>query len=265
VLARRRRIDRLTDRVTALLVTTAVLFGLAAAAELGRYLVLLRNRTRLIQPVLLLASDLSVYLTAGLALVVALPTAVALVGWLVRTRRTAYERAGRRDPRSLRLLLCGCLIPVVNLLWPGVLLIELARQQGSDPRTLRAVRFWWCAWVLNGAMVVAALCWRTAHTLQAQADGVIFTGYTDLVAVGVAALSLWLVRRCEGRDLRGRLQSPKRWVPAPGPVAPVIEPVHPIAEPADRADDPAVGNNDGAVASSAVASTAVPHAVARTP
>ncbi|MCM6776900.1 DUF4328 domain-containing protein [Nocardia sp. CDC159] len=239
------RLAGLTDRVAGLLLTTAVLFGVAAGAELGRYLILLHNRTRLIHPALLLVSDASVFLTAGLAAVFALLSAVAAVGWLARARGAAYARVGRRDPRSLRTLLCGCLIPVANLLWPGVFLTELVDRRGGDPRVLRAVRIWWGVWILNGLMVAAALAWRFARSLQAQADGVMFTVYTDLVAAAVAVLSLWVIRLCEGRDLRGRVRTSKRWLAASGPVAPVIEPVHPVAESAGRASDSVVGKDVG--------------------
>ncbi|MEV5647913.1 DUF4328 domain-containing protein [Nocardia sp. NPDC052254] len=218
-----------TERVAGLLLATTILFALSAVAEVGRYLILLRNRTRLIQPLVLFCSDLMVYATALAALVCALVTAVGVLGWLVRARRDAYAGNGRRDPRSLRALLCGGLIPVVNLVWPGVFLTELVRQLGGDPRTLRAARIWWCLWVLNGVMVIAALFWRAADTLQARANGVIFTVYTDLVAVAVTVSALWVLRMCEGRDLRGQIRMPKRWLPAHGPAVQVIEPVHPVA------------------------------------
>ncbi|MBF6328638.1 DUF4328 domain-containing protein [Nocardia transvalensis] len=251
VAGRRDPLAWLTERITGLLILTSVLFAVAAIAELGRYLVLLRNRTRLIHPAVLLISDISVYLTSALALAAALATAIAAVGWLRRSRVAAYAGAGQRDPRSLPMLLCGCLIPGVNLLWPGVFLTELITRRGGDLRALRAVRIWWCAWILNGAMVVAALGWHTAGSLQAEADGVIFTVYTDLVAAAVAALSLWVVRLCEGRDLRGRVREPKRWVPAVGPIVQVIEPVEPADESAERASESAVGNDVGTDAESA--------------
>ncbi|AHH14908.1 hypothetical protein NONO_c00880 [Nocardia nova SH22a] len=219
-----------TERVAGLMLAAIILFALAAVSELGRYLILLRNRTRLIEPVVLFLSDLTVYATALAALICALVAAVGLLGWLARARADAYAANGHRDPRSLRALLCGGLIPVVNLVWPGVFLTELVRQQGGDPRTLRAVRIWWSLWVLNGVMVIAALFWRLADTLQARANGVIFTVYTDLVAVAVAVSALWVLRMCEGRDLRGRIRMPKRWLPAPGPAVQVIEPVHPVAD-----------------------------------
>ncbi|MQY26950.1 DUF4328 domain-containing protein [Nocardia aurantia] len=240
----RGRLARLADRVAGLLVLTAVLFALAAVAEIGRYLILLRNRTRLIPQALLVVSDVSLYLLAGFALLTALVTAVALVGWLIRVRRAAYAAAGERDPWPVPMLLCGCLIPVVNLLWPGVFLTELARR--TDPRALRAVRIWWCAWILDGVLVVAALCWHAADSLQARADGVMLSAWTDLAAAAVALLSLWVVRRCEGRDLRGRKRQPQRWVPATGPAAVLIEPVHRTGEAAGRAPEAEVGDDRAA-------------------
>jgi len=228
--ARRRWSAALTDRVSGLLTVTALLFVVSAATEFGRYLLLMRNRTWPIEPITVLVSDCSVWIATGVTLVVALLSAIALVGWLFEARRGAYAREGRRDPRGRWWLLFGCLVPLYNLLWPGVFLTELARRTG-DPRTLTAVRIWWSAWVLNGVMVVAALFLHfLPGTLQAQANGVIFTVYTDLVAAAVAVLSLWVVRQCEGRDLRGRIRVPKRWIATGGPAAPLIEPVHPAAE-----------------------------------
>ncbi|MEU8895150.1 DUF4328 domain-containing protein [Nocardia sp. NPDC048505] len=229
------RWQRWTQRVEPLLVVTAGLFALAALAELGRYGILLRNRTRLIEPLLLRASDALVIGSAVLALGFALLAAVALVGWLIEARTAAFARSGRRDPRSARTLTLGCVVPGVNLLWPGVFLTELAEQRGN-PRALRAVRIWWCAWVLGGAMAVAALLWRTADSLQAKADGVLFMFWTDLVAAAVAVLTLWVVRLLAGRDLLGRTRLARRWVVAADAAVPVIEPVHPATEQTQKAD-----------------------------
>lgn len=208
------------------LLATAVLFGLAAVAEMGRYLILLRNRTRLIEPPLLWFSDALVNIAALFALIMALVAAAAALGWLIEVRRVAFAAGGRRDPRSPRALAVGCLVPVVNLIWPGVFLSEVLAGR-ADPRPLRAVRIWWAVWVLGGLLSVSALYWRTADSLQAEADGVLFTALTDLAAAAVAVLTLWVVRTVEGRDLRGRDLLVHRWVVAVDPATPLIEPVHP--------------------------------------
>ncbi|QLY31121.1 DUF4328 domain-containing protein [Nocardia huaxiensis] len=231
------RFQRLVERIPELLMTTAGLFVLAALAEFGRYGVLLRNRTRLIPPWLLYLSDGAVYVFGITALLFALVTAVAMVGWLARTRRAAFAAAQREDPRSLRALILGCVVPGVNLVWPGVFLTDAVRARaagtmlpGGDPRLLRTVRIWWAAWVLNGILVVVAQLYRFADTLQAQADGVLVAAWTDLAAAAVAVLTLWMVRTFDGRDLRGREVGRTRWLVATAPAEPVIEPVHPGAE-----------------------------------
>lgn len=221
-----RPLSTLTRWVHAALVATAALFALAAVAELGRYLILLRNRTRLIEPPLLWFSDALVNTAALFALIMALVAAVAALGWLIEARRATFAAAGRRDPRSPRRLALGCLIPVVNLVWPGVFLTEIVSGR-ADPRPLYAVRIWWVVWVLGGFSTVAALFWRTADSLQAKADGVLFAAATDAVAAGVAVLTLWVIRTVEGRDLRGRDHLARRWVIAVDPATPLIEPVHP--------------------------------------
>ncbi|MFE9321814.1 DUF4328 domain-containing protein [Nocardia sp. NPDC052278] len=224
--ASQRPLDRLTNRAGALLIATATVFAIAACAELGRYLILLRNRTRLIPSWLLHISDAMVWLSALVGLALGLITAIAMLGWLIETRRAAFAAVGRRDPRLVRTLALGCLIPVVNLLWPGVFLTETVAVR-PDPRTLRAVRIWWVGWVLGAGCTVAALLWRNADTLQAKADGVLFTAFTDLVAAGVAVLTFWVQRSMSGRDLFGRTRIARRWVIAVDPAAPVIEPVQP--------------------------------------
>ncbi|MER7454830.1 DUF4328 domain-containing protein [Nocardia beijingensis] len=233
--AARRPFGKLTDAVTRLLVATAVVFGLAAVAELARYAVLLRNRTRLIHPAVLFASDALVIGAGVLAIVLALLAAAATVGRLIEIRRSAYAASGRRDPRSPRALAFGCLVPVVNLLWPGVFLSEVAALQ-DDPRMRRTVRIWWAAWVFGGLVAAAALLWRTADSLQAEADGVLFTAFTDAVAAVVAVLTLWVLRAIEGRDLLGRGRTARRWLIAVDPAVPVIEPVHPGGRGQARAD-----------------------------
>lgn len=219
-------LTRLTKWASALLIATASVFAVAAVAELLRYLLLLRNRTRLIHPAVLVCSDVFVLGAGLLALLLALLAAVAVVGWLIDARRLAFQDTGRADPRSVRALVLGCVIPVVNLLWPGVFLTEIVAGR-ADPRALRAIRIWWAAWVFGGLVSVAALVWRTADSLQVKADGVLFTAFTDLVAAAVALLTLAMMRSVQERDVRGRSRTARRWLIAVDPVVPVIEPVQP--------------------------------------
>ncbi|MFG1768949.1 DUF4328 domain-containing protein [Nocardia salmonicida] len=239
-----------------LLVTTALAFLLAGLAEYGRYLILLQNRARLIPGWLLSISDATVLVFGVLAPLCALVTAVSLVAWLIEARTIVFTAYGKRDPRKRWSLIAGCLVPGVNLIWPGVFLTELLGAD-PDPRSWRAVRIWWAAWAFSGLLLIAATLWRDASTLQAEADGVSFTGFTNLCAAAFAVLTLWMVRTLEGRDLRGEVRSAHRWVMAADPAEVVIAPVEPGAvavrdvaarddvghDEAERADSVRTGEN----------------------
>ncbi|MFE6922666.1 DUF4328 domain-containing protein [Nocardia sp. NPDC057663] len=230
-----------------LLVITAMAFLAAAFAEYGRYLILLRNRTTLIPGWLLWISDMSVWVFGVIAPLCALAAALALVAWLIEARRATFAARGRRDPRRRWSLILGCLVPGVNLIWPGVFLTELLGP-AADPRAVRAVRIWWAAWVVSGLILLGATLWRDASTLQAEADGVSFTAFSDLCAACFAVLTLWTVRQLEGRDLRGAPRTAHRWVMAADPAEVVIAPVLPGApgtgqDEVERANPAETGEN----------------------
>ena len=201
--------EQLAELAPTLLAATAAMFLAGAVAELFRYALLLYNRTTLIPPTLLAVSDALVFTFGVLAPLVAFTAAAASVAWLIGVRRAAWQRVGRTEPRSALALAFGCLVPVLNLVWPGVFLTELA---GLDPRIRRLVRWWWATWVTGGALLVASVAWRSHDSLQARANGVVLAVVVDLVAAGVAVLTLLLTRRVDGLDLTGRPPARTRWV-----------------------------------------------------
>ncbi|MBD0323288.1 MAG: DUF4328 domain-containing protein [Aldersonia sp.] len=230
----RRSLGWFADRVRALLAVTAMMFALATIAEACRYGVLLYNRTRLLDPLLLAVSDAAVWTTSLVAQATALCAALGAVGWLIQARAAEFARHGRTEPRRVPVLVIGSLLPVVNLVAPGLFLTELVRRR---PRTdLARVRTWWAGWIFGTLMWIAALAWHSADTLQAQANGVLFTALTNAVASAVAVLTLWTIHALEGRDLLGRPHRPERWLPATGPARPVIEPIRGVPATASTAE-----------------------------
>ncbi|MCL2534761.1 MAG: DUF4328 domain-containing protein [Nocardiaceae bacterium] len=207
------RTETAADLAPTLLACTAIVFALAAAAEAFRYGLLVFNRVRLVDPLTLAVSDSMVWATQVSAPLVALAAAAACVCRLVVTRRDVLAARGLADPRSPRALAAGVLVPVVNLVMPGVFLTEIA---DGDRRTLTAIRIWWCAWVANGVLVVVELLWRGRHTLQAQADGVLLAAVSAAVAAATALLTVHVIRRLDGLDLLGRPQRTTRWINMPG-------------------------------------------------
>ncbi len=220
-------LERFGARAPLLLLLTAVAFVLASGAEWVRYAVILYNRTRLVDPLLLRGSDIAVWVFGLGAPLLALAAGLAAVGWLVDRRRAGYAARAASDPRPRWAIVAGSVVPLVNLVAPGVFLAELTAD--AQPRVKRLVRLWWIAWVAGAVLVVSAWAWRRYATvtdsLQRLADGVEFTALVDLFAAGVALLTIWVMREIDGRDILGRTRLPKRWLAATGPAQPVIAPV----------------------------------------
>jgi len=217
-----------------LLLGTALAFGLAAVAEAWRYGLVLRGRTELLGAATVALSD-SVVVTAGvLAPVLALLSGVVVVLWLVRTRLAVAELNGVTETRSVRGVVLGAVLPVVNLGQAGVLLTELEhmiarsrpggrpshtgephRDAGHNrevrPSPSPLVRAWWTAWVMSAGLSVLTWVWRWQGTAQAQADAIVLAGLSDLAAGVSAALTFTVVRRCTAVLVAGR-STPRRWV-----------------------------------------------------
>lgn len=208
------RTETAADLAPTLLACAAIVFALAAASEAFRYGLLLFNRVRLVDPLTLAVSDSLVWATELSAPLVALAAAAASVCRLVVVRRDVLAARGFADPRSPRALALGVLVPVVNLVMPGVFLTEIA---GDDRRTLVAIRIWWAVWVTNGVLVVVGLLSRNRDGLQARADGVLLAAVTAAVAAGTALLTLHVIRRFDGQDLWGRRRAGTRWINVPRP------------------------------------------------
>ncbi|MEU5841220.1 DUF4328 domain-containing protein [Rhodococcus sp. NPDC047139] len=220
------RAETAADLAPTLLVGTAVVFGLAAVAEAVRYGVLLFNRTRLVDPLVLAVSDAAVWATQVVGPIVALAAAVASGFRLLDLRRRIYAERGLADSRQPLSVLAGLVIPGVNLAMPGVFLTEIA---GHDARLLRAVRIWWVLWVVNGVLVVALLAWRQRDTLQARADGVLLTALLAALGAVVGLASLYVLRLFDGQDLWGRPLRRRRLTHATGPASSPIAPIVPAA------------------------------------
>lgn len=220
------RADMAADLAPTLLVGTAVVFGLAAVAEAVRYGVLLFNRTRLVDPLVLAVSDAAVWATQVVGPVVALAAAVASGFRLIDLRRRVYAERGLADSRSPLSILAGLVVPGLNLAMPGVFLTEIADR---DPRLLRAIRTWWVLWVVDAVLVVALLAWRQRDTLQARADGVLFTAVLAALGAVVALATLHVLRLFDDADLWGRPLRRRRFTQATGPAASPIAPIVPAA------------------------------------
>ena len=204
--------------VRATLLISAGVFALAAAAYILRYVLLLINRTVLLPPWLATAVLLGGIMVSLAAIVAVIVTAAVMTSWLIARRAAVYAHHGQDDPRPTWMLWAGCVIPVVNLVWAPIFVIELARAEQSQARLRGPITAWWIVWVLSTAISAWAIWTSSATEPQGIADNtvVVIIGYL----VGLATLLLlWrvfngFVRKAVDRPLH-------RWViVAPGQTPP---------------------------------------------
>lgn len=187
---------------TVLVLTSAMAF-VSVVGEIWRYFLLLAGRNRLLSPGVVVASDTFVDTAGTLAVIFAAAALVVTGWWLYRARIAAADVAGHRPARQDWQLLLGVLVPGVNLVLPFSVLAELEHSalygqlSGGDrrPRPSALLRWWWLAWAIGAALLVATLLWSRRDDPQSLADGVLLHAALDTSAVAVALLTAMVVRR----------------------------------------------------------------------
>lgn len=217
--------------VRAALLSAVAVFGLAAAIHIVRYALLLINRTSLLPP-LVAGAALWLGVLASLAAIVAvILTAVVTTSWLIARRAAVYQHLGQDDPRPAWALWAGCLVPVVNLVWAPVYLVELAHAEQSQARLRGPITAWWIAWILSTAVSTFGIA--TSFTTKPQ--GIADNTVTVIVAYLLGAAVLVLLWQVFDGFVRKPVERPlHRWVmvgqdkpaPAEPESPPSVEPDH---------------------------------------
>jgi hypothetical protein len=173
------------------LLATMVLFGLAALAHVARYVLLLVNRSVLLDPILAFAATWGTVLVSVLAVFAMFFMQCALAFWLVARRAAAFARIEQPETRARWELYCGCLIPVANLFFGPVFVMELARIEARERELRGPIVVWWCAWVVSFLLsmfaAVTALPF-VADTTQSAADNTLLTAVGYLLALAAVLL-----------------------------------------------------------------------------
>ena len=198
--------------VRATLLAASAVFTLAALAHVLRYLLLLINRTRLLPPLVANGTLLMGVLVSLAAMVAVIVTAAVMTSWLIGRRAEVFRFHGREDPRSEWELWAGCLIPVANLVWAPVFLIELARAEHSQARLRAPITMWWIAWVFSTAISAWAI-WTSSAT---EAQGIADNTVTVIIAYLAGLAVLLLMWRVFDGFVRKPVERPlHRWVMVP--------------------------------------------------
>lgn len=189
----------------------AAVFALAALAHALRYLLLLINRTTLLPPLVANASLLMGILVSLAAIAAVIIVAVTATSWLIDRRAQVFRRHGQPDPRPEWALWAGCLVPVANLVWAPVFVLELAHAEGGYQRLRAPVIVWWIGWIIASLISGWAIWTSGATEPQAIADNTVTVLIAYLAGLGVLLL---LLRVFDG-FVRRQIQQPRpqhRWV-----------------------------------------------------
>ncbi|CAN5379572.1 DUF4328 domain-containing protein [soil metagenome] len=148
------------------LVVAAAVLAFAALVHVVRYILLIVNRTTLLNPVLAGAALWIGVLASVLAIFAIIGCALVLINWLIARRAAVYAHYLLSEPRPMWSLWVGALVPVLNLLWAPVYVIEMATTEGAYSRLRRPIIVWWVLWVVSTVVSIWALA--TSFTTNAQ-------------------------------------------------------------------------------------------------
>ncbi len=176
----------------------AVLAGLAAAAEIWRYVLLLRSRDSALNAGEVAASDALEQAASWVCTLMAVGAGCYLLVWLRQVIAAAATNSNVRPSRSGLATLVGWLVPGPNLTVPGSMLAEvehtaLGRPPGGRPRPSRLLLVWWGLWAANVVLGVVAVVWMFRAGVQAKADGVVLHALVDLAAAATATVTARVV------------------------------------------------------------------------
>ncbi|WP_082946038.1 DUF4328 domain-containing protein [Mycobacterium sp. E1747] len=206
---------------TTLFVSVLVL-AIAALVYVVRYVLLVINRNTLLNSWVAAAADWLGVLASVAAIAAVLASGALLIRWLIARRAAVFAHHGLPEPRSTRALWAGCVVPLANLLWAPVYVIELAILEGHYARVRRPIVEWWIAWVASYLISVFAM----ATSFTSDAQGIANNTITMVFAYLLAALTVAAAARVfEGFERKPVERPAHRWVVVsedraltPGPV-----------------------------------------------
>jgi hypothetical protein len=194
------------------LTATMVVFGVAALVHLARYVLLIINRSTLLNAVVAFVATWLGVVASVAGLLTLIATAVLLTNWLIARRAAALEHRGHQEFRPSWALRLGCLVPLVNLLWAPVYLIELAHVEERYQGLQRTILRWWIAWVFSTAVSVFSIATSFTRDAQGIADNTVTTIIAYLLALAALAATGQVFLGFERKPLE---RPARRWVIVP--------------------------------------------------
>ncbi|VBA62225.1 hypothetical protein LAUMK41_05616 [Mycobacterium attenuatum] len=172
--------------VRAALFATVLVLGIAALVYVVRYVLLIVNRNVLLNSLVAGAGLWLGVLASVAALVAMIGCFVLLIPWLIARRAAAFRYRGLPEHRSPRQLWAGCLLPLANVLWAPVFVIELAVVEDHFQRLRQPIVVWWVTWVASNVVSIFAI----ATSFSSDAQGIGNNTVLTVVAYALAAAAV---------------------------------------------------------------------------
>ena len=201
-----------TRMVRGTLTVTLIAFAVAALVDVVDYALLLYNRSTLLNPIVAGAATWAGVAVSVVAFFSMIATAVVLTNWLISRRAVAHGRHDAPDPRPVWQLWLGCLLPLVNLLWAPVFVIELARVEGRLAWLRTRIAAWWCGLLVSFGVSVFAFATSFTRDAQGIANNTVATTVAYLTALAALLLTLKMYRGFEHQAVDRPV---RRWVIVP--------------------------------------------------
>jgi hypothetical protein len=195
--------------VRATLLSTMVVLGVAALVHVVRYALLIVNRSVLLNKVVAFTATWAGVLASVIAMFMVVASAVVLTNWLISRRAAAFAYHGRDDPRPTWALRAGCLVPLVNLFWAPVFVIELAGVEERLKRLRRPIVVWWIVWFFSTALAGFSIATSFTQDPQGIADNTVTTIVAYLLGLAALLLAMKVFLGFERQPVE---QPVKRWV-----------------------------------------------------
>jgi len=206
---------------TTLFVSVLVL-GIAALVYVVRYALLVVNRNTLLNSWVAAGADWLGVLASVAAIAAVFTSGAMLIRWLIARRAAVFAHHALPEPRSTRALWAGCLLPLANLLWAPVYVIELAILEEHYARIRRPIVEWWAAWVVSYLVSVFAMVTSFARDAQGIANNTLTMVFAYLIAALTVAAA---ARVFEGFERKPVERPAHRWVVVADAPAPTSRPV----------------------------------------
>ena len=194
------------------LVATMAVLGAAALIHLVRYVLLIVNRSVLLNPWVAGAATWGGVAVSVVAMFMVVASALVLTNWLIARRSAAFAHHGHQEPRSVWALRAGCLVPVVNLAWAPVYVIELADIETRLKWLRRPIVVWWAVWVVSTVVSIFSIATSFTTDPQAIANNTVTTIVAYLLALAALLLAWQVFLGFERQPVE---RAPRRWVVVP--------------------------------------------------